>query len=80
MTPYQAWYDKIPNIQHLRVFGCLVHIKVMSSHQTKLEDRSLKGVLLGYEEGSKAYRVFDPSKGKVLISRDVVFEEGASWP
>lgn len=52
----------------------------MSSHQMKLEDRSLKGVLLGYEEGSKAYRVFDPSKGKVLISRDVVFEEGASWP
>ncbi|KAF2284885.1 hypothetical protein GH714_031901 [Hevea brasiliensis] len=46
----------------------------------KLEDRSLKGVLLGYEEGSKAYRVFDPRKGKVLISRDVVFEEGASWP
>ncbi|KAL8138048.1 hypothetical protein V2J09_004049 [Rumex salicifolius] len=31
--------------------------------------------LLGYEEGSKAYRPFDPEKNKVAISRDVKFEE-----
>ncbi|KAL8167899.1 hypothetical protein V2J09_009398 [Rumex salicifolius] len=31
--------------------------------------------LLGYEEGSKAYRLFDPEKNKVAISRDVKFEE-----
>ena len=32
-------------------------------------------VLLGYKEGSKAYRFFDPKRGKVVISRDVVFDE-----
>ena len=32
-------------------------------------------VLLGYEEGSKAYRFYDPKRGKVVISRDVVFDE-----
>jgi len=36
-------------------------------------------VLLGYEESSKAYRLYDPKRGKVVISRDVVFNEKAAW-
>jgi hypothetical protein len=45
----------------------------------KLEDRSTPMVLLGYEEGSKAYRLYDPKGGKVVISRVVVFDEMAAW-
>ena len=36
-------------------------------------------VLLGYKEGTKAYRLYDPKRGKVVISRDVVFDEMAAW-
>jgi hypothetical protein len=36
-------------------------------------------VLLGYEPGSKAYRMFDPRAEKVVVSRDVVFDEASSW-
>ena len=36
-------------------------------------------VLLGYAEGTKAYRLYDPRGGKVLVSRDVVFDEKAAW-
>ena len=32
-------------------------------------------MLLGYAEGTKAYRLYDPCGGKVLVSRDVVFNE-----
>ena len=35
-------------------------------------------VLLGYEEGTKAYRLYDPCGGKVVVSRDVVFDENAA--
>ena len=35
-------------------------------------------VFLGYVEGTKAYRLYDPRRGKVLISRDVVFDEKAA--
>lgn len=31
------------------------------------------------EEGSKAHRLYDPLQNKVLVSRDVIFEEGVSW-
>ncbi|KAF0891588.1 hypothetical protein E2562_010579 [Oryza meyeriana var. granulata] len=36
-------------------------------------------VSLGYEEGSKAYRVYDPAANRVHVSRDVVFDEEAKW-
>ncbi|WVZ50183.1 hypothetical protein U9M48_001461 [Paspalum notatum var. saurae] len=36
-------------------------------------------VLPGYEAGSKAYRMYDPVERRVVISRDVVFNESASW-
>lgn len=37
-------------------------------------------VLLGYEPGAKAYRVYDPAVRRVHVSRDVLFYEVAGWP
>jgi len=68
-----------PNVPFLRTFGCVGHVKNTKPHLGKLEDRSTPMVLLGYEEGSKAYRLDDPKGGKVVVSRDVVFDEMAAW-
>jgi len=35
-------------------------------------------VFLGYEDGTKAYRLYNPARGKVVVSRDVVFNEAAA--
>lgn len=32
-TPYEAWKGEIPSIGHIRVFGCLAHMKVPGVHQ-----------------------------------------------
>ena len=45
----------------------------------KLDAKSFKCVLLGVSEESKAYRLFDPISNKIIISRDVVFEEDQHW-
>jgi hypothetical protein len=45
----------------------------------KLEDRRTRMVLLGYEEGSKAHKLFDPCAGRVVVSGDVIFDEMAAW-
>jgi hypothetical protein len=37
-------------------------------------------VFIGYEHGTKGYRVYDPTTRRVHVSRDVVFDESASWP
>src|SRR6185312_1385971 len=79
MTPYQAWYGRKPNVSYLRTFGCIGHVKTVKPGLGKLEDRSTKMVFLGYEDGTKAYRLYDPAREKVVVSRDVVFDEAAAW-
>ena len=63
----------------LRTFSCIGHVRKMKPNLTKLEDRSTPMVFLGYAEGTKAYRLYDPRGDKVLVSRDVVFDEEAAW-
>jgi len=36
-------------------------------------------LFLGYERGGKAYRLYDPQERRVVVSRDVTFDEAASW-
>nr|GEY72719.1 ribonuclease H-like domain, reverse transcriptase, RNA-dependent DNA polymerase [Tanacetum cinerariifolium] len=49
--------------------------EVPSQHLTKLDDRSSRMVYLGNEQGSKAYRLFDPTTQRICVSRDVKFKE-----
>ena len=63
----------------LRTFGYIGHVRKMKPVLTKLEDRSTLMVLLGYEEGNKAYRLYDPRGDKVLVSHDVVFDKKVAW-
>jgi hypothetical protein len=79
VTPFEAWHEGKPDVEHLRVFGCVAHAKVTRPGLKKLDDRSTPMVFLGYEQGSKAYRLFDPVANRVHVSRDVVFDEDASW-
>lgn len=79
VTPYEAWHGRKPAVHHLRTFGCTVHVKNIGPGITKLSDRSTPMVFVGYEEGSKAYRVHDPVSKKVRVTRDALFEENRSW-
>ena len=78
-TPFEAWYRSKPNVSFLRTFGCIGHVRKTKPNLTKLEDRSTPMVFLGYAEGTKAYRLYDPCGDKVTVSRDVVFNEEAAW-
>ncbi|RVW80052.1 Retrovirus-related Pol polyprotein from transposon TNT 1-94 [Vitis vinifera] len=78
-TPEEAWSGVKPSVEHFRVFGCISHVHVPDNKRTKLDDKSLSCVLLGVSEGSKAYRLYDPTSQRIIISRDVVFEEHKNW-
>lgn len=45
--------------------------------RTKLDSKSIIAILVGYDANSLAYRCFDPSTNKILISKDVFFNENA---
>jgi hypothetical protein len=36
-------------------------------------------VYLGVEDGTRAHRMLNPSSNKIVVSRDVVFEEAVKW-
>ena len=78
-TSYQAWFDKIPKVHHFKIFVCLAHANNTYSHLPKLVDRSVKTIMLGYEDGTKAYKLLNPQKNRIMVSRDVRFEEEKKW-
>lgn len=47
--------------------------------RTKLDTRSFTCVFLGVSKESKGYRLFHPITKKVVVSRDVIFEEEKQW-
>ena len=63
----------------MRTFGSIVHVKDIKGHLSKLEDRSKPMIFIAYELGSKAYKCLDLVNFKVIISRDVIFEEAEKW-
>jgi hypothetical protein len=82
--PHKILEDKIPNetftgvkpeVSHFHIFGCLVYIHVPVEKRTKLKPSSKNDLFVGYSETSEAYKVFIPKQRKIVISRDVRFEE-----
>ncbi|KAJ9536138.1 hypothetical protein OSB04_un000681 [Centaurea solstitialis] len=72
--PEEVWRGK-RNIclKYIRVFGCPVYFHV--SGQDKLDPKAIKGSLLGYTDGIKGYRIWNPLTRKVVHSRHVRFNE-----
>ncbi|KAL4019983.1 hypothetical protein IC575_018747 [Cucumis melo] len=78
-TPFEAWYGYKPSLKFLKVFGCLCFTHVPQSKRDKLDRRASPGVFIGYSSISKAYKIFQPQTGKIVVSRDVHFEEDEEW-
>uniref|UniRef100_A0A2N9HH43 Integrase catalytic domain-containing protein n=1 Tax=Fagus sylvatica TaxID=28930 RepID=A0A2N9HH43_FAGSY len=58
-----------------RVFGCTCFVQNRSPHRTKLDNKSVKCIFLGYSAMSKAYRCYDPVSRHLYHSLDVTFFE-----
>ena len=52
---------------------------VNSQHRRKLDLKAEKCVFVGYSPVSKAYKLLSPITNKLLISRNVQFDEEAFW-
>uniref|UniRef100_A0AAV1UWV9 Integrase catalytic domain-containing protein n=1 Tax=Peronospora matthiolae TaxID=2874970 RepID=A0AAV1UWV9_9STRA len=76
-TPFEIVYNSKPSVKHMRVFGCQAYILTPKEKRLKWDPKARAGLFLGYEEVSKAYRVYDIEAGQVMISRDVNFDESA---
>lgn len=77
ITPEEAWSRRKPCGSHLRIFGSICFSHIPHGKRGKLEDKSEKCILVGYSENSKAYKLYNPINKRIIISRDVIFDEKA---
>ncbi|MCO5588492.1 hypothetical protein L7F22_042449 [Adiantum nelumboides] len=80
ITPYEAWHDRKPTIEHMRVFGYLAYALVPQTQCKKLDDKAVKCIYVGYSAESKGYKLYHPQTKHILVSQDVVFVKDSIQP
>ncbi|CAI7876877.1 unnamed protein product [Closterium sp. NIES-53] len=74
--PYLEWVGRKPEVDMLRVFGCMC-MALMPKHlrHNKLGAKAIWAVHLGMAQNSKGWLLWDPFTKKFLVSRDCKFME-----
>lgn len=75
-TPYFVLHGRQARLDHLRVYGCRVFVQVPPSQRHKLDDKAIRGLLVGYDSANRTvYRVLDETTGAVRRAAHVTFDE-----
>jgi hypothetical protein len=77
MTPLQKLTRRKPKLNHLRVWGCEIFVHNPKQGRNKIQSRSKRCLLIGYNEQSKAYQIFNLNNRNVEITKDVKLNEGS---
>jgi len=72
-TPYEVLLNKIPDYQHLKVFGCFVVAVNPYMVKDKLQPPGVPCLFLGYPQAQKGYMLLNLLDQKRFVSRDVIF-------
>ncbi|GKE18373.1 ribonuclease H-like domain-containing protein, partial [Tanacetum coccineum] len=73
-SPYKLVFNKKPNLNHLRTFGCLCYATILTNSD-KFSSRPEKYVLVGYSSVKKGYKLYSLERKLFIFSRDVKFVE-----
>ena len=77
MSPYQYRTGRVPDLTHLRVWGSKCFTNIDSKLRRKdFAAKAMIGYLVGYSDLQKdAYKIWIPQSGRMIVSRDVKFDE-----
>lgn len=79
LTPWEKLKGEKPDVSNLHIWGCTAWVHVPKALRIKgeLPPRARAGKFLGFAHPNmKAYKVLLPN-GKIIVSRDVLFDESA---
>jgi len=77
MIPQEVSKGHPCDYSKLRVFGCDAYALVPKHQRTKLDLKSKRYIFVGYGDGTKGFRLWDPTTRKIIINRDVKFDESS---
>ena len=75
LTLEAKYSGMILDISNLKIFGCLAYVHVPNVNRRKLDSKTQQCLFLGSDNETKAFRLYDLARRKVIISQDVVFDE-----
>ena len=75
-TPYELWEWHQPNLEYLKVWGCLAKVMLPEPKRRKLGSRTCDCVFIGYACNSSCYR-FLVIKSDILESYTIIEYENA---
>jgi hypothetical protein len=61
------------------VFGSIAYVHIPKEKRKKLDAKAKKCIFVGYSDEQKGYKCYNPQTKRACVSRDVVFDESASW-
>lgn len=76
-TPYELWTGRKPNVKKLKIFGSAAFLHIPKELRSKLDPKCKKLYHVGYTVNG--YRLWDEKKKKIVIGRDVVFDESTMF-
>lgn len=74
-TPYKAWDITKLALDHFKDFGSIYWTHLLEIKRDKLGERVEMGNFIGYSYSLKAYKIFNPENGKILVHKDVKVDE-----
>ena len=79
ISPFERLFKTIPDASRLRAYGCVAYAYNFNTDINKLDNRAIKGCLVGYDSESAAYRIYLPTQHKLIRSAHVKFNEHALY-
>ena len=74
-TSFEVWKRRKPDLTLYRTFGCRAWVHVMKKDRTAFGSHTRKCIFIGFCDGYKGWKVYEPSTRKIFVSRDVLFDE-----
>ncbi|GFU27984.1 retrovirus-related Pol polyprotein from transposon TNT 1-94 [Nephila pilipes] len=79
--PLKLWTEAVnTSVYHLHVFGTECFVHVPQQKRRKWDKKSIKGVFVGCSGETDGYRIWIKDQNKVILSRDVIFQNEKSVP
>ena len=75
ITPFEAFFGVKPDLQDIRIFGCICYALVHPQDHLHLEPRAQRGIFVGVDEERRGYRVVLDGAKKFVVARSVTFYE-----
>ncbi|GFU83317.1 retrovirus-related Pol polyprotein from transposon TNT 1-94 [Trichonephila clavipes] len=65
-TPFEKYSGRKPSVLHLKPFGCLAYAGVPKQIRKKFDMRAKMGIMMGYAQRTKGYRIWLIDENKLV--------------